>query len=185
MWTATYTISQILTFIVYIFLILTYIERSRKQILITSLFVHVIQGISFYLLNGYTGIAVNIFYMIRDLFFLYDPRDVNSKKIEKKDYVVLIIFMSIIIIFAFLSYDGFLSLFSVFAAITSTIAVWQRDTKIFRFLGIVSSVLWLIYHISLHSIVAIVLESCLLIVTIVEYIREILRKNKNNKSEYY
>lgn len=186
MWTTAYLLSQILTVILYILLCLTYIERSRKQILVTNLLSHFIEAGVFILLKGYTGLSMIIFNFFRDNFFLLDKKQ-NNNKITKRDIHILIILMLFIIFFAILTYDGIFSMFSVLATIASTIAIWQKNTRIYRFLGIICSMCWLIYHIYLCSIIAIILESILLITTIVGYIRE-LKRNKSNikyQSDFY
>ena len=187
MWTTEYLISQILTVILYGLLCLTYIERSRKQILITNLITQVLQGTAFILLHGDTGFAMSIFFFLRDSFFLTDLKREKSDDITRRDIHILIVMMLFILSFGIIFYDGILSVFSILATIASTIAIWQKNTRIYRFLGIFCSISWLIYHISLHSIVAIILESFLLVSTIVGYFRE-LKRNKSNikyQSEFY
>lgn len=187
MWTTTYTVSQLLTVIFYILLCLTYIERSRRQILVTNLISHFVEAVIFILLKGYTGLAMIIFNFFRDNFFLIDSKNQNNKEITRRDIHILIILLMGIMFLAIISFDGIFSMFPILATIASTIAIWQKNTRIYRFLGIFCSMCWLVYHISLHSIVAIILESILLVSTIVGYFRE-LKRNKSNvkyQSEFY
>ncbi len=184
MWTTAFTISQLLTVILYVLLCLTYIERSRKQILITNLASHFVQITIFILLKGYTGLAMMIFYIFRDNFFLIDSKNQKNEKIERRDVHILIILMLFILSLGILTYDGVLSLFSVFATVASTIAIWQKNIRIYRFLGIICSICWLIYHIYLCSIMAIILESILLMTTIFGYIAELKRTKLNIKVKY-
>ena len=184
MWTTAYLISQILTIIIYILLCLTYIERYRKQILITNIMSHVLQATAFILLKGHTGFFMNIFFLIRDGFFLHDSKNEKNEKITKRDIHILIIMMMIVLSFSIISYDSIYSIFSILATITGTVAIWQKNTRIYRFLGIICSMFWLIYHISLHSIVASILESILLITTIVGYLVELKRTKINLKVKY-
>ena len=187
MWTTAYLVSQILTVILYVLLCLTYIERSRRQILITNLLSHVVECGVFILLRGYTGLAMIFYNFIRDNFLLLDSKNEDNKEITRRDIHILIVLLLFIFTLAIITYDGVLSLFSVFATIASTIALWQKNTRIYRFLGIICSMCWLVYHIYLNSIIAIILESILLISTIVGYIRE-LKRNKTHikyQSEFY
>ena len=186
MWTTSYIVSQILTVVIYILFCLSYIERSRKQILITNIGSHILQGIAFYLLGGFAGLGMNVFYMFRDVFLLIDIKHHNDKKITKRDYIILLVFLAMIVILAIISYESILGLFSVFATVASTIAIWQKNTQVYRFLGTVCSIFWLGYHIYLGSIFGIVLESILLVVTLIGFIRECLRNKKEpSKSEFY
>ena len=185
MCSTTYTISQIIVFIMYVLLVLTYIERSRKQILITNIVVDILEGISFYLLNGYTGFAMSFFYIIRDVFFLNEIKNIKNSQFTKRDYIILLILLLMIVGLTIVAYDGIFSLFSVIATIITTVAIWQRNTKIYRILGILSCMFWLGYYIYIYSIVAIVLESILLIATVFGVIRETRRDTTKIISEYY
>ena len=184
MWTTAYLVSQLLTVIIYILLCLTYIERNRKQILVTNIMSHVLQGTAFILLKGHTGFFMNIFFLIRDGFFMYDSKNNNSEKITRRDIHILIIMLMIVLSFSIISYDGILSVFSILATVVSTIAIWQKNTRIYRFLGIICSMFWLIYHISLNSVVAIILESILLMTTIIGYLVELKRTKLSLKLKY-
>ena len=184
MWTTAYTISQLLTVILYGLLCLTYIERSRKQILVTNLLSHFVEVGIFVLLKGYTGLAMIVFYIFRDNFLLIDSKNQNNKKITRRDVHILIILLLFVMFLSILSYENVYSMFPILATVASTIAIWQKNTRIYRFLGIICSTFWLIYHISLHSIIAIILESVLLITTIFGYIAELKRTKLNIKVKY-
>ena len=187
MWTTTYTVSQILTVILYTLLCLTYIERSRKQILITNLLSHFVEVGIFILLKGYTGLAMIIFYIFRDNFFLIDAKKQDNKEITRRDVHILIILLMFVLFLSILSYENIFSMFPILATVASTIAIWQKNTKVYRFLGIICSIFWLIYHIYLVSIIAIILESLLLISTVIGFVRELKRSNSNIKyqSKFY
>ena len=176
-WTLEYTISQVLIVFVYILICTTYFLRNRRKILITNIIAHIFQAGSFLLLNGLTGVAMNIVYIIRDSFFAIDDKNRKNNNLNKRDYIILSIFISIIIILAIFTYSDWSSLLSVVATIISTIAIWQKNTKYYKLLGIPVSMAWLGYYIFLQSIFAIVLESILLVSTITGYIFE----NKKEK----
>jgi len=171
-WTLGYTISQVLIVFVYILICTTYFLRNRRKILITNIIAHIFQAGSFLLLNGLTGVAMNIVYIIRDSFFAIDDKNRKNSNLNKRDYIILSIFISIIILLTIFTYSGWGSLLSVVATIISTIAIWQKNTKYYKLLGIPVSMAWLGYYIFLHSIFAIVLESILLVSTITGYIFE-------------
>lgn len=177
-WTPIYIISQILIVAVYICLCITYFLKNRNHILIVNILAHIMQATSFLLLGGLTGVAMNFVYTIRDLFFVVDEKR-NKKKNTKRDIMILLFFIIIIVLLTIFTYDGLSSLLSVFATIISTIAIWQKSTKIYKILGIPISIAWLGYHISLMSIFAIILESILLISIIVGYIFEVIKTKKS------
>ena len=180
-WTIPYLTSQIWTIIIYICLCSTYFLKSRKKILVLNVVAHIIQAIAFLLLGGLTGAAMNAIYIARDLFLVADEKNnQKSDKITKRGIGVLICFIILILVMTIFTYDGWASLLSVIATIISTFAVCQKSTKIYKLLGIPVSGAWLGYHISLNSIFAIILESILLISTIIGYILD-----KSKKGEHY
>ena len=171
-WTPTYIASQVLIILVYTCLCSTYFLRNRKNILKLNIFAHIIQAISFLLLGGLTGVAMNVIYLVRDVFLVTDEKN------NKRDVRILICFVLAIIILTIFTYNGLASLLSVIATTISTFAVWQKSTKVYKILGTPVSVAWLGYNISLKSIFAIILESILLVSTIIGYTLDIIKSKK-------
>lgn len=176
--TVVYIISQIFTIITYALLGLTYYAKNRKTVLAISFLSLIANGIAYILLNAYTGLAMCIVALIRNIIFLIDEKK-NGKtdKITKKDIIILVILYLISIISAIFTYDGFLSLLSVFATMLYTYSVWQKKTKVYKLLGIPIGILWILYNIYIKSIFGIILETLLLICSITGYILEIKRNN--------
>ena len=81
---------------------------------------------------------------------------------------------------AVITYDGFLSLLSVFATTLYTISVWLKKTKIYKLLGIPIGILWVLYHIYIMSIFGTILEGILLICSTTGYLLESKKIKKQN-----
>ena len=171
-WKPTYIASQVLIILVYACLCSTYFLRTRKKILNLNIIAHIIQAISFLLLGGLTGVAMNTIYIARDIYLVTD------EKSNKRDVRILVCFILAIIILTIFTYNGLASLLSVIATIISTFAVWQKSTKVYKILGTPVSIAWLGYNISLKSIFAIILESILLISTIIGYTLEKIKSKR-------
>ena len=185
-WTPTYIASQIIIILVYVCLCSTYFSKSRKRILILNIIANVLQAISFLLLGGLTGVAMDIIYIARDVFFIVDEnKHGKSDEVTIRDVAILIGFITVIIVLTMFTYNGLTSLLSVVATIISTFAVWQKSTKVYKVLGIPVSIAWLGYHISLKSIFAIILESILFISTIIGYRMESVKSKKTTQKQYY
>lgn len=175
MWTTSYIISQIVTLFVYGLFCLSYFQNKKCHVLITNITAHVLQTIAFILIGGYTGMAMDLILIFRDNFFYKE--EISKKESSKtKKRIILLSFFTLITVSTIFTYNGFLSLLSVFATMISTYAIWQDKVEVYRFLGIPVSMLWLGYQISLNAIFAIVLESILLISTIIGYVKEKNRK---------
>lgn len=177
--TATYIISQIFTIITYILLALTYYAKNRKTVLIISFLSIVANGIAYIFLNAYTGLAMCIVALVRNIIFMIDERKNGKKeKNDKRDIITLIILYTISIVSAIFTYDGFLSLLSVFATMLYTYSVWQKKTNIYKLLGIPIGILWILYNIYINSIFGIALETILLICSTTGYILEMKKVEK-------
>ena len=176
--TVTYILSQVFIIINYIFLAITYQSKSRRNILIFNFAGLTSTGISYILLSAYSGFAMVIVGIIRNIIFIVDEKK-NGKndKNTKKDYIILAILYAISIISGILTYNGILSMMSVVATMLYTYSVWQRNTKVYKMLGILVGIVWIIYNVYIFSIFGIILEGVLAIFAIVGYIKE-----KNNKA---
>lgn len=177
--TTTYIVSQIFVIITYIFLASTYYAKDRKKILIINFLSLISNLIAYILLNAYTGLAMCIVAIIRNIIFIFDEKkNGKSEYIKKKDILILIVLYVISIISAIFTYNGFLSLLSVFATMLYTFSVWQKKPKIYKILGIPIGILWISYNIYIKSIFGIILESVLFICSLTGYILEVKKKEK-------
>ena len=171
--TPTYIISQIFTIIMYILLGITFYVKERKAVLILNFIATISIAIAYILLGAWTGLAMSIVVIIRNIIFLLDERK-NGKRenINKKDIIILVVLYAISLISAVFTYTGPLSLLSVAATMLNTYSVWQKDIKIYKLLGSPTSMLWILYNIYIMSVFGIILESVLLICSVTGYILE-------------
>lgn len=173
----TYIISQVFTILTYGLLAVSYYGKSRKSVLIISFLSVVANTIAYILLNAYTGVAMCIVALIRNIIFLIDERkNGKSDKIYKKDIVILIILFAISIVSAVFTYNGFYSLLVVFATMIYTYSIWQKKTSIYKILGIPTEFLFVLYNIYIKSIFGVILETILMICSITGYILEMKKK---------
>lgn len=177
--TLSYILSQIFIIINYLFLAISYYSKNRKTVLCLGFISLIANGLSYVFLNAYSGLAMCILALVRNIIFLLDEKkNGKSDVITKKDVIILIILYAFAIGSAFLTYEGFLSLLSIFATMLYTFSVWQKKTIIYKLMGIPVGILWIFYNIYIMSIFGIILESVLLICSISGFIIE-FKKNKN------
>lgn len=174
-----YIVSQIITVLYFGILSLSYLLKDRNKILIANFVAHIGQTTAMAMLNGYTGAAMACIMMVRDLIFLLQEKRKNEgKKInEKSNIAILIITVVLVIVLTIFTFNGPLSLLSVVATLITTYALWQKNVTIYKILGVVAGILWLAYNVFISSIMGIVLETIIVIASIVGYIRE-LKKDK-------
>lgn len=174
-----YIISQIITVLYYAILSLSYLLKDRNKILTANFIAHIGQTSAMIMLNGYTGAAMSAIMMARDLILLIQEKQkAKGKSInEKFDMAVLIITIVLVIVLTIFTYNGLLSLLSVVATLITTFALWQKDVKRYKILGVVAGILWLAYNIFIYSIMGIILEIILVISSIIGCVKE-FKKNK-------
>lgn len=173
-WSLGYIISQVFTIIYYLLVATSYYAKDRKGVLVITFLSLIANGIAYILLNAWTGLAMCIVAIIRNIVFLIDEKK-NGKRetINKTDVEILIILYVISIVSAIFTYDGFLSLLPVFGTMLYTFSVWQKKTTIYKLMGIPISILWVIYNIYIMSIFGIILEALLLICSTIGYVLEV------------
>lgn len=175
--TVAYIASQVLTVIMYILLGITYQIQDRKKVLIINVASLIVNAIIYILLNAYSGMSMCVVALIRNFIFLIDEKkNGKSDKISKKDIGILVLIYIACGICAAFTFEGFLSLFSIFATMVYTYSVWQKNIKVYKFAGILVSVCWIVYNLYVKSVFGVILESALLICTIIGCIREVRRE---------
>ncbi len=169
----TYILSQVFIIISYILLAFTYQTKNRTNILIFNFGSLIMTGLSYIFLSAYSGLAMVGVAIIRNIIFIIDEKkNGKSNKNSAKDYVILAILYIISIAFAIITYNGILSMMSVAATMLYTFSVWQKNTKVYKLLGMPIEAIWIIYNVYIFSIFGIILESVLAVSTVVGYIRE-------------
>lgn len=177
-WDVTYIVSQVFTILMYVLLAITYYVKNRKTVLIISFLSLIANAIAYILLNAYTGLAMCIVALVRNIYFLMDERKFGKRdEITKKDVGVLIIIYLAIVISTLFTYEGFLSLLSVFATMLYTYSVWQKKTSVYKLCGIPVGILWVLYNLYVKSVFGVILEGALLVCSIIGYWLEI-KKNE-------
>ena len=176
-----YKIAQVCFIIAYALLAMTYKLRSRKQILVISLASLVAFAAAYAFSEAWSGLAMMGVALIRNVTFILQNKRDKSKKITKIDWIILVVLLLIALVFAIFTYDGWLSLLPVMATMIYTVSVWQKNTRVYRLLGIPTSLLLLGYHIFIRSIFGIILECVLFIAVMVGVVTEKKTNRKKRK----
>lgn len=183
--TLIYIISQVITVAYYAILSLSYLLKDRNKILTANFVAHIGQASAMAMLNGYTGAAMSVIMMLRDLTLLIQEKQKEKgKEVSKKaDLAILIITVVLMIILTIFTYNGPLSLLSVIATLVTTFSLWQKNVKMYKVLGMIAGVLWLAYNIFIMSIMGIVLELILVTCSIIGYIKDVKKEKTEVKNK--
>ena len=168
----SYIISQVCTIIMYTLLGITYQVKARKKLLILSIFSDAFQGIADLLLNAKSGFAMCVLAILRGIAITIIPNKIKDEKTSRNAYLgVIIIFYIGVIISAIFTYEGIFSMLSILATVIYTYSIWQKNEKIYKALGTPVGICWIAYNIFVKSVFGVILESIILICSIVGYVR--------------
>lgn len=159
---STYIISQILVIIYYLMYSVTFHLKDSNKILILGIVATIISSISYVLLSAYTGMAMCFVAIIRNILF-------TKNKKSTLNLILILIFTVIASIFTFNSY---FCLFNIIATLIYTYALWQKNTKTYKLLGIVVNGLMIIYNAYIKSIFGVILISTAFISSVVGFFKE-------------
>lgn len=178
-----YIASQIVTIFVYIFLSLTYCVKNRKVILAFSFLSNFLNAIAFILLGAYTSSAMCAISIFRDIVFIIDQK-INGKSdiITKKDYLILAMIYGISIISIVLTFKGFWTLLYAAGSMLYTYSIWQKNNKLYRFMGIPVTLLVIVDSIYIKSVFGVILQTVVLICSGIGYFKD-GKEEKNNTIE--
>jgi len=170
--TTQYILSQVVIIFVYLFLSLTYCVKSRKLILTFSFLSNFLNSIAFILLGAYTSSAMCAISIFRDIIFLIDEK-INGKsdKITKKDVALLALVYGICAIAITCTFNGISSLLYATGSMLYTFSIWQKNNKLYRFMGIPVTLIVIVDSILLKSIFGVILQGVVLITSIVGFSR--------------
>lgn len=169
--TTQYIASQIVTIFVYVFLSATYCVKSRKIIIACSFVSNFLNAIAFLLLNSYTSALMCCISILRDIIFLIDEK-INGKStvITKKDYLLLGFIYSLSLISIIFTFKGWLSLLYAAGSMLYTFSIWQKNNSVYRFLGIVVTLIVIVDSINIGSVFGVLLQCVVLVCSTAGYI---------------
>lgn len=173
MWTVSYILSQVFVIVGIALYAITFLLKTKKSVLIVGLIGVMLNTISFVLLGAYTGALVNVVAMVRSIWFFCE------EKKGKRTWVSLTVVMTLIVIATIFTYGSIIDLLPLVAGLSYAFACWQKNISLYRWLGILVSVIYIIYDIFFNSIFGVVSESIAIICAIIGLILGQVKKKKN------
>ena len=136
----TFIFVQILGAITLVISITALQQRKKENFLLLYIFANSIFALQYFLTNRITGAAVVIVVIIRGMVFLY-----YKKRGLKPSFAVLILFQTVVLIFAYLSWQNALSIIPLVTTMTTTWGNWQDSMKYTRRAALFAQVCWMAY----------------------------------------
>lgn len=167
------TIGQIIGFIAMAIIVISYQQKSHKNILSFQMVSGLLFTVHYILLGAYTGAIMNLLGAFRSLVYA------NRGKKWASAIIWPIIFSIGFLISGILTWKDIYSIFPMIAMLMSSVVLWIEKPKINRAFSIPTSTCWLIYNIKEMSIPGIVTEIFVLSSIIIGIVRlDIKRKEK-------
>lgn len=161
----TYIFSQVLVVLYYLIYSSTFHLKEKTKILLVGTVATLLSALSYFLLHAYTGIAMCLVAIIRNIWF--------SKSKDKKSLIIIYLITLLLSIF---SYQNIFSILNILATIIYTYSLWQESTKNYKLLGIIVNALMIIYDAYIQSIMGVIFMIISFISSITGYYKE-ARKN--------
>lgn len=168
--------SQIFTVVEYGLLGASYLAKSRKAVVLLDIASMACGIVAYILLGADLGMAMSVIILLANFYYLWDENKHDAKersRLHPRDYVVLAVVLVAIGVMSYLTYDGPASLLSVAATTLYEISIWQKSTKIYKFIGIPVALCWMLYNGFIWSPFGVLCESVMFITSIVGYVREV------------
>lgn len=177
MWTLPYILSQVSVCFAVLSLGLSYFTKNRVAILLLGISNSIFYGLQYLFLKQYTGAILNFIGIIRGIWFYLN----NRLGVKPKQAVFsLVVSLALLIAAGIVTFSAWYSIFPIFATVTYTISVWQKNLKVYRWAIIPIETCGVLYNIMCMSILGIVLESLLLIFGIASIIKLYKHKETMN-----
>lgn len=183
--TFAYVMSQVFTVAEYGLLGASYLAKKRRAVVLLDIASMACGIVAFILLGADLGMAMSVIILLANFYYLWQESAASKKgakaeasRYHVRDYVVLGLVMVAIAVMAYLTYEGPLSLLSVAATVLYEVSIWQKNTKVYKFLGIPVAFCWMSYNGFEKSIFGVLCELGMLIASIVGYVREVRAERK-------
>lgn len=129
---------QLLGYVAMVIALLSVQFRHRQNILWAQIIANLAWVAHFLLLGAFTASAINFLAAIRNVVFLRFHSRAQSR-------VVLYLFLLLIAVVGFATWQGTVSIFALAGATFMTLALWQHNEQRIRLLLLAQAPMWLIY----------------------------------------
>ena len=159
-----YIASQIIETIALVITLYSYRLKTKKNIFKGMCVANVLDIIHYFFLNAYSGLVTKVIALVRNAFIL---KKEDNKKLRSN--IFLILFVIAYILLAFMTYKSIYSILPFVAAFIYMIVVWNGNELQIKKIAFLCYFFWLVYNISVFSIMGIISNVVALISTYIAY----------------
>lgn len=159
-----YLTAQIIETIALIITLYAYHLNTKKKIFKTMCISNILDILHYLFLDAFSGGLTKIMALIRNIFIL--KKEDNKKS---NSNIFLFLFIIAYMILAVFTYKNIYSLLPFIAAIIYMVIVWSGDELQIKKIAFLCYFLWLVYNISVFSIMGIISNVVALVSTYIAY----------------
>lgn len=155
-----------------LFMILSFWQKKRKNMLIFLMFDNLFYLVQYILLGAFSGAIVNVIGFFRVLLF----RKKGETDIFKSNLILYgIIFLYIVS--GIFTYSGINSLILIFVSIFYSFVLWQDKPSQIRIGSSIMLLIWCIYNISVMAYASAIFDGILFVLTLISFVKiDVLKK---------
>lgn len=184
-----YIISQIFITCALVLQGSTYFFNHRHRQLVAIILSNLLSALCFFMLGGYVAVAMNAIAIARDVTsnIIYSHRPPGAgDKITRTDCWLLALWVTLLTVGSVFTAHGVLSMLPYFSTMIFTIAIWQKSVLVYRFAGLLTNSLLIVYNIFMHNFMGIILQSGLLVFAVIGFVTYFVEKNPtHHRAEYH
>lgn len=145
----------------------SYLCQKRSGYLKAQIFANGFFGLQYLCLGGYSAGITALIGIGKNIWFYW-----FEKKLLKPSWKVLLSLEIIYLAIGIITYDGLISMIPIAISCIYTWAGWQPNLKITCVVGLLVSVLWIVYDIWVGAYVAIIASIAEAIASVIGYIKK-------------
>lgn len=174
----TYIVSQVLSIIATILLLLSYQQKTHKRIVIMQAFSGFLFGTQYLMIGAFEGMMCNYIGMVRAITYSFRGKSKFSDSVACPA-----LFAAAFIVSGIFTYESPMSLLPTVAMVISSFVMWIPKTQELRVLSLPTCAMWLIYNISADAAIAVLTEVFNIVSILIALIRfsKFAQKRKVNK----
>ena len=175
---AIYILSQIFLCLGLASLGVSFYLKDYKYRTICNIVASFLMGVGYFCLGAYTAVGLNFLGLITYIcFYMF-----KTKNKENPFYFIAILWV-ITIVNGVLTYTWWVSLLPTIASLLFYYSVWQKNTLIYRIIGVITTVFYVVFNIMYNSWFGAVAQTVLLVLSLIGLITYIVEMCKNKKSK--
>lgn len=167
-----FILAQIFGLLGAISLLLSSWQKTKDKVLTFLILDSIFYSMQYLLLGALSGTFTNIVGIIRAILFKYKDKN----KILQNNIMLYIIIL-IYIVIGIITYNDVISLFPIIASIFYSALIWQNKVNKIRIGNCIMNILWIVYNIYVSAYIGAIMESVILLSSIVAIIKIDILKN--------